>query len=400
MRNMVLIAILVSPAIPLIAQDGALDVKAFNDLGQDSRQTMILAGLETREAALQNFSYSLSAATDNRSLRDGSLRPLRRESYTIKRTGGLLFLSGLRQGPAGNTTAEFASNWNGKAGRSFTRFPNTTDSGLIHDKGEDANFRYLRYNKMLGFRMVPNDGRKVTLAEWFRDAIAVRQPIETTAVQTDGKTLVIAKVNENGAIHTYTFDPSRGMMPVHYDYRDGTGKYYNRESLTVADAKQVEGLWVPVRVVLVSGTSTDEEETVNTFEVKEFTRRNVTEKECEVVFPPGTVVVDLVGRICYKILPSGAKEMRPWLDPATGKILDPGITSVAEVAIAKYPSTSPAAQTATSAPVKPAVVVEMPTKTPKADRTIWPWVVVASGAVLILAGITVFCAKRRTKRAF
>ncbi|MCY2931487.1 MAG: thioredoxin-like domain-containing protein, partial [Planctomycetota bacterium] len=283
------------------------DKAVFVRLPEKEKVTAVLAWLKWREAQLGNVAYAFTENSDNRSLRDGSRRAMHRDWYSVKRAGNVLFLQGRQQDANGNIREEFTCNWKGTLGRAFGKFQGRID-GIITEDADDSNFKSRRYNDILGLRVV-QDGPKVSLAQWVEQLAQEDAPIKVLLHLNDGEILVAIIVAEGSWSMAYFLDPKRDMMPVRFQYWSGNPVFNNSAGTIVTDSRQVDGFWVPMRVFCTSGTTASDEETEITCDVKEFTRGNVTEKDCEVVFPPGTKVTNLIDRTVNRVTAAGTMEL-------------------------------------------------------------------------------------------
>ena len=93
---------------------------------------------------------------------------------------------------------------------------------------------------------------------------------------------------------TYWLDPARDYMPERSKYRTS---YKNTDNggahAEVLDAKQIDGVWVPMQIVrrnLQSDKST--RETEYDYKVQSFDRAPIADKDLEVQFPLNIHVLD------------------------------------------------------------------------------------------------------------
>ena len=390
---------------PLQADAADFDATAFDRLGKEDKLAFVKAALQQRDAALQNFAYELSRSERNISLHGGPDKPWGKHFYDLKRKEGSLLLHGRRFAAGGKFRGEFWTNWNGSVSRSLTRRPHyKSPRGLIKDS-ESANFSQT-YNHMLGLRMVLSQDERMSAGEWLEHVMAKGWDTEVKAVQQDGKSLIRFIVTKGALKRHYDLNPARGFMPVRYERLYKRGEAYNSLSMRVAQARQVDGLWVPTKVVQLAGTSADTNwETETLYEVSEFTRGTVADKDLEVAFPPGTDVVDMIRRVHYRVLPNGSMEFLPLYDSDTGKVIDPSITSV-EDAVNNALADNKAAATRPTMPnvPRPSGAIRSapgsPAETGHPSKWFWPGVLIAAAGLLLVGlGSRILIVRRRCRGA-
>ena len=398
-----LAVLLVFPTVRSLAQpEEMVDLPSFQTMDEQERLAFVMAGLEMREAELQNFSYSVNCEARNVSQDTGEqVQYLRRDVYEMKRKGGKMLLHLKRFGAEGELQADSFTNWDGSVSRSVTRLPEQTDlRGLITDS-ESNLFAFARYNTLLGVRMRGGPSSFVTLTELIASAAAEGKQIDVGSIDHNGKQVVRVAIQLSES-HYWEFylDPQRGLMPV------GSKRIAGRGGMATLEAtrfEKMDGLWVPMKVVFRSRASEDKTFwTEKVYDVTDFARRTVTDQDLEVSHPPGTEVVDTTIGIAYRVLPGGRAEMLPYLDSRTGKTLIPPSKDLDEI-LASAARADDAYQTKPGPP--PA---SQPTEhTPEAQDShgdahgsttgrFWLGIaVVGVGALLAVLGLRALVARRR-----
>lgn len=370
------------------------DIAAFQNLSAQERVDAAVAILQRREAELQNFSFTLQESTFDI---DGT--PAVREQLdntyvkTIRRIGGKTFQEG-KNFTKDAPVAEYWVGWDGTLQKGYTSRPpdehqGQTIRGVVKDS-EYAAMRESAYNHILGFRLKAET--PITLPECIQ---ARRKNEGGVDVSVDAGLLAVKTEPGPGMVETYWLDPQRDFMPVRFSHRSRVF-----EDHEVVEAKKVDGLWVPTKVVARSGfMATSQHVTEVVCQVTAFTRNTVTDKDVTVEFPPGTEVVDFVRRIAYRVTKAGTIELMPLYDTQTGKMLDPRDRPL-EAALADAEQFRLAA----TMPARPA-----PATHPHAAKSLsftpvgpggwtWPWFIVAAGVILLAWGLVRARAKRNDRR--
>jgi hypothetical protein len=189
-------------------------------------------------------------------------------------------------------------------------------------------------------------------------------------------------------------------MPVRQEFRYEKGQNVNYESLVVDEAKEVDGIWVPMKVTLRSGTSAvPGVVSLFVYVVKQFEFGGVTDDDFKLAFPPGTEVVDRVAKIAYRVLENGNVEMLPLLDSDTGRVLSAANPlSVDEAAreqgvlaaVAEGPARANTLKETGAAPSG------LATATPQRRAGPGVWIAAVLGMCAIATGIGIFARGRRS----
>lgn len=397
----------------------SFDAVAFEKLTAEERLASVRAVLWERERQLQNFSYELTHTFTNYSLRDGSkVASFGRNVCALKRKGAKLRLDEERFAEGGASTGQQAIVWDGSCTRSIVRRPSRKEPRGIVTASEQSNFAEIPYDRILGVR-VPMRGRApgpgMTLAEWFDDVRRKDVRIEVGLAKGDLAGLLAVAVLEGPPSGEYSrsikhlLDPSRDFMPVRYEYLYQAGGSYNKTNITVAEAKRIDGLWVPFKVVYRTGTSADRKvETEEVCTVSKFERGTVKDEDFEIAYPAGMLIADEIAGIAYRILPGGKRQalLAPMLDSRTGEIIHPKITTPEEAA--EMPPLEVQTQTAapTARPTTPPLaqrpnqespLVQQP---PAGRRWLWAGVaLLALGVGCVAAACWLICSRRRRNQS-
>jgi len=307
------------------AEPPAFDSAAFSHLSAKDRTAFILSSLQWREEQLQDFEYTLKYSSV--AMRDGIQEPGEDGMFVIKRKGekNLMTAHLTFHSTHGSGSTSYQESWDGTIHKNLT-MPDDKNlrSGAIWDN-EARTLRMLSYNQMLGFR-VPEKDKAETLPVWIADTLVNGQNPTTVEEARDHNTsLVKFSVTTNGYLHhSYWFDPTRDYMPTRYElnHADQT-TVYARTEISVDEAKQVDGLWVPFKVSRVTTKGTGPIGGKFSYEVLAFNRGPVNDSDVDIQFPPGLTVTDTVKQKAYRVDKDGKLEEVEYYDLATGEVKYP-----------------------------------------------------------------------------
>jgi hypothetical protein len=351
-------AAMLLPSTAASPESEKFDPAEFSRIDNEQRVTFVLAVLQQREAGLSNFAYKLSSVETN-VWRDGARKTMQTDSVEIRRNADKLWLSGRCTYSTGNVSpVEAKANWDGHISKSFavhtaTKLPPT---GSIRDK-EHPMFEHTGYNHILGIRYLQRfGGPPKSVARWLARARELKRPIEVSAVEDNRRALVRVKVSVPQAFvyEIFELDPGRGYMPIRYEYLYQLKSSYNSDSMLVQEARQIDGFWIPTKVLRRVGTSASpDHETETIYQVESFSLGATKDEDLVLDFPVGARVVDAVTRKAFRVLSNGESEPMPYLDGATGEIVSAqGERTPATLAIANA-STQPAPVQQVSSVVPP-----------------------------------------------
>lgn len=303
------------------------DLDVFRKLDTRDMTAIVVGELHKRDAKLQNFKLEVTESWSRLDSGGGLAEPIAKYSREVLRNRGKNLVKGVNYANTGEVVSEFSASWDGITQRAFTQWHDNKQAplqGSVKDAEAQAQ-RDLAYNNLLGFRTLSSS---MTLPEWVEDAAKHGATIATAVAEDGGKSLIALKITVPPVQErTYWLDPSRDFMPVKYKYWDGG----NSELQTVTESEQIDGVWVPMKVVRRTGsTAVPGKETEMVYQVKKFSIGTVEDADLEVKFPPGTEVVDNIAKVAYRVNDQGPPEMIPLVDPQTGQVIDPRPRSMNE----------------------------------------------------------------------
>lgn len=338
-------------AIPVLPPDlAAFDPEKFEKLAQPDRLALVLRALDWRESHLQNFAYDLECHTLN--VTTDPAIPLKpdervdmREPRSVQRNGPVYLLKGESRG------RRFLSKWDGRVRRVVnhhgpTRPPGTPPSaGLLPE--ESTELTYDHYNHLLGFRSSGLRQAKprsfasepLPLPQVLRGLAAQRFPIRVDVTRDAGQPRVRVHTIGYTTDHNLLWlDPARQFLPVRahhgrvprapeepsFDDRLSPNGQLTYETV---EAREVDGLWVPTRVV--TRVRIENVEGVRTYVVRSFTRGKVTDDDLRLSFPEGATVNDRVGDVMYRVGRGGRPEPMRFAG-ADGKVRVPDEAELAD----------------------------------------------------------------------
>jgi len=304
------------------------DPAEFERLSPEQRLELLVSAAQWRERELGNFEYKLRRTLRNVDLASGALlERFRPADYSMKRLGRRYWFHAQFYQEDGSRGNEYELYWDGAVNRFLQLRP--PGSGRIEDK-EFSIIDDVWFHHLFGIRVKFGT---MSLAEWVADPPPAerRKLLEVLTVAEDDALLVRVHFTTDQYNHIrFWFDPARDYLPVRFDHRyaqkqepDFDSYSQSWENHHVTEARQVDGLWVPWRIVVRSGMGGKTVASEWTYLVTHFTRGTVREADLEVVYPPGTRVVDTIRLEGYVVQADGDREYFPIYDAVRGKILHP-----------------------------------------------------------------------------
>jgi len=390
----------------LDAQSIPFDEVLFQQITEDEKLAFVLAVLQNRESQLQNFAYQMTDRLSRYTPQDGKTAFLSEVSLGVKRLGKKLYLEAEKL-DSKNRWQKFYANWDGNISKSLLHRPYRKDEygGLIRDL-ENNNFQDRAYNHILGLRLL--DTEHMTLPEWLEDADTQGKSIEISFIEQDGKPLIECTITRGFKSYQWFLDVNRDYMPVRAEILYKQGENYNSDSMMVDEALEVDGFWVPKKVLRTTGTSVSDGQGKYVYEVSEFTRNTVTDEDFEIEFPPGTKVVDTIANFAYRVLPGGAAEPLPLYDPVSGEVINPAVAitpDLDEIIKTDAPKKTTAQKEENIVkpiakelmnPDSPQIDTKPPSIVAETSSARWLYfTAIGVGFIVVLLGLKLFVARRR-----
>lgn len=299
---------------------------------------VVVAALKDRQHALRNIRYSLRETITRVDHGQGTTKTLHEMVVEFRWSESGHWMHLREYAADGAQTIDHFTNWADGRARSLTLEPGKSNTrgtrGAVRDV-ENTNFGYRAFNQVLGLRVL-RDGPPLSISEWVEGAIAGGKPVTFGAAEVGGvPARTVAVRTSESETKTFSFDPARGWMILRVEYFCGTPKANNYEHTDVQEAKRVGDVWIPVKALRRTGTTVSRGEGVIQYAASDVELGAVTGRDLEAVFPPGTEVVDSVGRTAYRVEASGPPTPLPLYSAATGKVNYPAGAS-------NVPSTLPA----------------------------------------------------------
>jgi hypothetical protein len=364
------------------------DQKTFENMPETDRLDFVKALLRTREAQLQNFSYHIAETSGNIDLDSGDREEFPKANYSVRRLGQANWMRLEQPGRGANHGFDSIMNWDGKRSKALTQHESLSEmEGVIKDN-ENSNFRYRAYNQILGFRVL-EDGAPMTVVDWISQFPNQFNKLATSIDVREGVILLKVNVYEESRHKAFWFDPSRGLMAVRTEYLYQVPKGYNKEYSDVLDSTQVSGVWVPTKVLRRTGTSVSRKETEIIYSVTDFKIGTVKAADIEIVYPPGTRVIDQIEKVSYVVQPDGTQKPMSFYDVGTGTVRTPNSDANLKAVTSnlyKTPEQVPAPQEQTY-PVL--------SKTDIMPQNGWNYWVLAIGGALLLGLFVIVVLRRR-----
>jgi thiol-disulfide isomerase/thioredoxin len=310
------------------------DAAAFRGMKAGDRVDFVKAALAWREGRLQNFSYDVTEVirnVDAATRKPEEKKPVADRAFSVGRRGETYLVGGTANwGYAGDVPRRYWSRWDGAVSRTFTEGGNTNKAAGVIRPEQDDQISRIEYNQLLGWwvpgriRVAHGAGfsQPLTLPESVDYFSRVQNDLDPLArlVEEGGRTLVELKEFSGFFTYTYRLDPERQFMPVALRswYQNRGHGHGGRQVVT--DARQVDGFWVPTRIVFTVkhvGNPSLEQERIYT--IGRFALGDVKEGDLAVKFGTGTEVVDAVAKIAYVVGDGGRATGRPLADVKRGK---------------------------------------------------------------------------------
>ena len=299
-------------------------ISVLRQMSREELLATVISGLQTRDAQLQNFSCKLSYQLDY--VDPGQNPPktvvLYKRLTEEKRLGRKSLIHDHEFSAEGESNFEFYMNWDGS--RSLVLNLPSKDrpyhGGSIRD-AEPINMCGLYYNGLLGYRVWSGEHDRMTLPEWIERAAKAKSLQGVAVVDREGEALVEVHVLLREYDHyRYWIDPARGYLPVRCEFQTVVnGKRTNWETHWITEAKQLGEVWVPMTLIKHSGTSSPDYN-IYVYTVSAFDIGTVQERDLEITFPTGTLVVDRVKREAFRVNADGTRTLTEMYDASTGKI--------------------------------------------------------------------------------
>ena len=280
-----------------LASVAAADIADLTKLSADERVKLVLQRLEQREKKLNNFSYKLTEQSGEVDLENGERRGFRPDAVTLRRKGGVCCIH--------KASMATVYRFDGKVLRGISTNDPMDIRGTIREN-DGRVVADVFYNHMLGYRMHGDD--QVSLSLWLRHQIPAKKKIE---VEADGEDVRVKVVSlPNFYDECFWLSPSRDWMPMKYQTVPANERWNRITWGEVEEARQVEGLWVPWKVVrrMRVGESPDRESRME-YEVSEFEIGKTSDEDLTIDFPPGTTVNDSVRNVIYRVGEDGQEQV-------------------------------------------------------------------------------------------
>jgi hypothetical protein len=294
----------------------AFDEAAFNKLTVPDRLAVVVAGMREHESKLENVDLTITEAWTSR-YADKNVNMDRRIHFKRLGTKYWCEITASKRGRS-------IVSWDGQVATSFGESPGVKyTSGLVRHV-ESPDLQEIWHLDQLGSR---REYSGMNVADW------ISQVSEKQGITVDVKVSLELKrpcmvVELSDAEHnrwTYVVDPSRDFIIMHkmtWINVPGHPIYKAVEALT-NEAKEITGIWLPWKVTRTHRGATGETITTITMAVKSFEARAAEDKEFIVDLPPGTRVVNEVESIAYSVKADRTREMLPYYNPKTGRVLQP-----------------------------------------------------------------------------
>ena len=296
-------------------------IPVLRQMSQEELLMTVVSGLQMRDAQLQNFSCELTYEVTYVDPRQTPPKTqlLWKRSTVEKRLGRKSLIHDREFSADGKSKFEFRTNWDG----SRSRVLNLPEEGKPQYRGsindtEPSSMSGLYYNNMLGYRV---GCAPLTLSEWIEASAKDKSLQGVAIVEREGQALIeIHVLNDEHRHRRYWLDPARGYVPVRHEcayiYKEERSNWV---ADWMAEAKKLDEVWVPIKVLSHSGTSSpDYGATVYT--VSRFDLGTVKEQDLEIVFPAGTLVVDRVKHEAFRVNADGTRTLTELYNPLTGVV--------------------------------------------------------------------------------
>jgi len=295
---------------------GDFDPALFNSWGELEKLKFILEMLELRDRSLENFSCKVQQSTTNFRVRDGGGRHFGyRQDWELKRLGPKYWLKRIEYEhyPPDSVVREvWLTNWDGAASRTMPAPESPKADHFCNIRPvENHDAIYDHYNELLGFRTYAGNDRVAALIDFLRDASKPDRELRIWDEQFKGMHAIHMRVQQGDDRWDFWLDPARAYLVERSEWKSEQGAAYNSVSGEVRAAEQVAGVWVPRKVVCVSGTSASEEATEMTYEATSLQLGQVTEQDMRLTIPKDARVFDTVRKIAYEPLANRKYKLLP-----------------------------------------------------------------------------------------
>lgn len=326
-------AIVTALAVQLLtgAVLGQSDVQTFLGLPDSDKLQALIGALDQREGLLRRMSYNVGESVRTVNQETGKLVYSDDLDRSFAQDGVLQRQETRKLESRPGDRQSAISVWDGKRLKALMQFSGKTQqAGTVKDL-PTAELQNMHYHYMLGLRAFHvtdirsgvAEERIVSLAQWVRDVASDgHSKISVREGTRDGASTVELAVEGEIQTWRYELDPTRGWMPTRYEheYRTHDPMHFSCE---VAEAKEVDGAWVPMVVKAASWDSGKPQRGAWEYRVKDFKTGSNVNANFDFQWPPNTLISDLIANIGYYVKPDGSTEVVPFYDTATGTVFDP-----------------------------------------------------------------------------
>jgi hypothetical protein len=273
-RIVPLVVAVVVTGVHAQAKQERFDLDKFRALPDAGKLDFVMKVLEVRDAALGNVRYRVAEDVVNVRKSDGRRRNMSKSQQEFRRLGPTFWtrVQDFKRYEADTGFEEDAmQNWDGKAARRLHLPP---FSGQKTPMGEIGPAPYVcfyqhRYAAALGF-FVKIHFHGVSVRQWLRDAAA--DPRTTVSVSDGiyrGLPALRVFVKDDVYERELWLDPARGFMTLFFGMATTFSSDHKsmENSVEVTEAKQVAGVWVPMRLKGLATVDRSQETSEETFTV-------------------------------------------------------------------------------------------------------------------------------------
>lgn len=310
--------------------DPELTSKLLMSLKPQERFEFVKGALQNRERAFDHFCVSFEEVRN----RTGDDRPRDDGRTTVAvdiiRDGDKQLIAQKDLTATGQLIRESTTSYKDGVRRQLSvRY--TERQPLLGSIGKHEEQAIVRtpFFHLLGTRV--NNGRRMVDGQLVDASMSISESLQVLA-DIHRASWTIEVVRENGLllakaslssippstdiVHTWWFDLAKGWMPRRYEEVITIGNAQVHKLYEVGSVRDVGGFSIP-------GTSSyrfkqhgleGNRSGVTTFEVKTAAREARLGEDFQVVFPPGTEVIDEITSTAYKVLDGGRVEQIPFLD--------------------------------------------------------------------------------------
>ena len=311
-----------------------VDLRELSTLPPAEQLRFVIAALRRRESRMQNFVCVVEAASGAVNMETGKRQGQPSNArYEVRRLRQKYLWRRLRRDDRGQHVEDGAGKWDGRVYRQIDHSDPAQHAATI-ESHESLAILKIKYNVILGFRAYGKFGKSpdapgekrdlpaslVDVIEFAMTRMQYSCDVTVEGEDDDDNPSVQVRLMSDDRSYTYWLDPKRDFMPRQYMFLYSHDAGHHSEHHNALSSKNVDGLWVPDRVIVRENSSDDPGvEVMSSYWIRRLVRNEVTETDLTLSFAEGSQVWDAIAKIKYRVTKDGTAQPLPFPDPTTGE---------------------------------------------------------------------------------